>query len=48
MVVLRCPRHGQFSKVQSGEMGPAPGRLELSKGHVELDKQWFCDLRRSI
>ena len=24
--------YGQFSKVQSGKMGPAPGRFELSKG----------------
>ena len=26
------PAYGQFSKVQSGEMGPAPGRSEPSKG----------------
>ena len=24
--------HGQFSNIYSGEMGPAPGRFELSKG----------------
>ena len=24
--------YGQFSRVQPGEMGPAPGRFELSKG----------------
>ena len=23
---------GQFSRAQSGKMGPAPGRFELSKG----------------
>ena len=28
-------RYGQFSKFQSGEMGPAPGRFELSKGIPE-------------
>ena len=30
----RAPREpsGQFSKVQSGKMGPGPGRFELSKG----------------
>ena len=27
--------HGQFSKVQSGRMGPAPGRFELSKGMLK-------------
>ena len=26
---------GQFSKVQSGQMGPAPGRFELSKGMLQ-------------
>ena len=25
-------KYGQFSKVQSGRMGPAPGRFELPKG----------------
>ena len=29
------PGHGQFSKVQSEKMGPAPGRFELSKGILE-------------
>ena len=24
--------YGQFSKVQSGKVGPAPGRFEFSKG----------------
>ena len=27
--------YGQFSKVQSGKMGSAPGRLELSKGMLK-------------
>ena len=26
---------GQFSKAQSGKMGPAPGRFELSKGTLK-------------
>ena len=32
--------YGQFSKVQSGKMGPAPGRFELpsSVRQVALDK----------
>ena len=28
-------KYGQFSKVQSGKMGPAPGRFEHSKGLFE-------------
>ena len=31
LVTAAFPR-GQFSKVQSGEMGPVSGRFELSKG----------------
>ena len=30
--VGKALRYGQFSTVQSGKMGPAPGRLEPSKG----------------
>ena len=30
--VERRRTHGQFSKVQSGKMGPAPGRFDVSKG----------------
>ena len=29
---IRRACYGQFSKVPSGKMGPAPGRFELSKG----------------
>ena len=30
--------YSQFAKVQSGKMGPAPGRFELSiKGHVKVN-----------
>ena len=27
--------YGQFSKLQSGKMGPGPGRFELSKGILQ-------------
>ena len=28
--------HGQFSKVQSGKMGPAPGRFAFSRWQFEV------------
>ena len=31
---MQRPDHGQCSKSRCGEMGPAPGRFGLSKGHV--------------
>ena len=34
-IYIRCEvnvRYPVFTKVQSGKMGPAPGRFELSKG----------------
>ena len=31
----RSVDYGQFSKVQSGEMCPDPGRFELSKGMLK-------------
>ena len=40
--------YGQFSKVQSGKMGTAPGRFELQRAFMSGDKQGFWDLRPSI
>ena len=49
---FRGPRYGRLSKVQSGNMGPAPGRLWLSQGHVGVNASggsgiWHPQLKTS-
>ena len=38
LVVLTSVQCGQFSEVQSGKMGPAPGRFELPKAILKWNK----------